>query len=142
MSEKSFEEMLNDPVMGRAFQEIAQTLRAEGVSQGTQQNNNGNTGSSGMPTDNARGRDITQDRPNPSMPTYELATATPVLASEQTAIRETGANDLSWHHDLKKEGAALDKGDQGQANENAAAKPTQGQAPQQEHGRDPQGRGR
>lgn len=143
MEPNRIDELAKDPILGRVFDKAGADLKAAGATLAADQNNNGgNAGSSGMPTDNARFREVTQDRPNPAMPTYSLATPTPVIASDQAAIRDVGTTDLSWHRDLVKLGSAIEKGGPEQSKGNTAAQPAQGQAAQHEHTREPQGRGR
>jgi hypothetical protein len=148
MEPKTLEELANDPVMGRAIREIADYFKAAEVKlaaerPGADNGNSGNNGSGGMPTDNARGRDITQDRPTPHLPTYTLASPTPVEASQQAAIKAAGGADLSWHKELVKAASALSGPDQGLAKDRGAEQ-VQGRdnAPVHQHTRDPQGRGR
>ena len=90
METKTLEELANDPVMGKAFREIADYFKAIEVKLTAERPSpdNGNDGGGGMPTDNARGRDITQDRPTPPGLSAELAALIP--GSRIALIPEAG----------------------------------------------------
>ena len=142
MDAKRFEEMANDPILGKAVREIGSNLNEGRVEMAANQAYGGHASGGGMPTDNTRLREITQDRPNPVMPVYALATPTPVNATEQSTIRDNAGVDLSWHRDLMKTASPTAEAQKDMTKDRGQGQPEQTQQKQPEHTRDPQGRGR
>ena len=144
--ERSLAEALADPAFAREARDYGLGATGQGIEQGTHTNagngNAGNTGNGGMPTDNARLREITQDRPNPQMPVYTLATPTPVNAAEMGRIQGGVSTDLSWHKDLVKIDRDVKEGLREKEQGRDQTGPQQEQQQDRQHTREPQGRGR
>lgn len=147
---RSLAEALADPAFAKEARDYGAGAAGHGVEQGRQANtgnasagNTGNSGNGGMPTDNARLREISQDRPNPLTQSYTLATPTPVNAAEMGRIQGGVATDLSWHKDLVKIDRDLKEGFKEKENGHEQnGQQQQGQQQDRQHSREPQGRGR
>jgi hypothetical protein len=128
---------------GKDLRECLNNLREGGVELPANQSYAGHPTGGGIPPDSTRLREITEDRPSPCVQTYTLATPAPVNAAEQARVPVEASADLSWHRELVKIRESHTESQKSLTNDKVQeqAAPTPAQQPDQQHPREPQGRG-